>query len=1047
MTPKKNVQKISYREQNSLWQRCRIVCLVVSVIMMWAVQIGTTIASTVVTPPTSGYTTDFPRETDKRPRSGPKISPFTAGYGQNQMGFEPNIGQTDQSVQFMARGEGYTVFLTNTEAVLVFPAELPSLEAEATTTNGPAPTVGLNNTLRLQILEANPTAAISGMEETPTTINRMIGQDKTQWHSNVPVYRKVQYQEMYPGIDLVYYGNQHRLEYDFVIHPGAEPSVIKMGIQGSDQATLDDEGNLLLSMKGGTLRLQKPALSQTVAGTNTAIQGGFALLKPEATDPKPGTIQIAFEVGSYDPTLPLIIDPIINYASYIGGEGQDIGEAIAIDNAGHGYLVGTTDSFTFPVTPNAFQQSAISTDRDIFVTKFDTETSDIIFSTYIGGEGDDLATGVALDPEGSPYITGQTNSLTFPTQNPLQESLQGESDAFVLKLAQDGSTLLYSTYVGGTNMDTAHGIAVDQVGQAYITGETASVDFPTENPFDVILGDGREDPQSDAFVTKLGPQGSSLLFSTFLGGSANDVGHSIARDQEGGIYITGETAKLPVTPGSSVSSPSSPFPITPGAFQATFGGGATDAFIAKLSSTLAGEAALLYSSYLGGNGEDVGLDLFVDQEKQVYLTGRTTSESGFPLTADAFDPIFNGGQDAFLAKVDVEGVGQDALAYATYVGGSQHDVGVAIGKDTLGRPCITGTTTSADFPLENPLEGQGALKGGTDIFLAKFQADDSTLLFSSFLGGSADDVVTDMSLDPDNFAYLTGHTRSRDFPLHNSEMPLVNDQPDAFLVKIQDPVDLLMDLFPEGYAQLGVDQVWRLAWSNFGPDLATGVTLNLAFDPQEEFGPSSKIQFKSIKSGTGPSDIDISSCSGTAQNGSGGFLSCDVTDVPVNTGASTDFSEAFITFTPIAEGTFDITASIFSAEEDTNPGITSDTETGEIGNTVSLAIDFAGTGTGMTSADPPQDDGGFICFNDCELSYALEESPISVTLTPTPTIPSGGQLSIFAGWSGCNSFVGNQCIVVMNSDQAVVATFEPPPGDQDQDRRWVYAERRRLQRQ
>ena len=974
MPLKTNVQEKFKQKLDFLWGTRPLACLVVSVIMAWSLQMGMALSSAAANQPEAEHTKDFLHETNNVKHAIPKIS--HVWYGQKQMGFEPNIGQTHENVQFMARGGDYTVFLTPAEAVLVFPSNRPRSESKTRTTNELALTDGLKNILRLQVLDANPTPAISGLEEMPGTINHLIGHKKTQWQTNVPVYEKVQYREIYPGIDLLYYGNQQQLEYDFIVHPGAQPSDITMGIHGADHATLDAEGHLLLKLPSGTLRLQKPMLTQTVAGKIRDIGGSFVLRESNSADPTTPPIQVAFEVGTYDRTLPLIIDPLVNYASAFGGEGEDRGEAIAVDNAGHSYIVGSTDSFRFPVTANAFQDSAIGTDRDVFVTKFNTETSEILFSTYIGGEGNDRATGVAVDMDGIPYVIGETTSLTFPTQHALQGTLQGESDAFVLKLAPDGSHLVYSTYLGGRGPDHANGIVVDAQGQASVTGATTSPDFPTVNAIHATLGTGETTPQSDIFVSTLDAQGTTVLFSTFLGGAGADVGHNLTLDAQGKLYLTGATGK-----GAG-------FPVTAGAFQPTYGGGETDAFIATIDPNIPGPNALVYASYLGGSGEEVGLDLLLNAEQQVFITGWTTGREQtpvvtasrrtlttrtpvipwgrrssplvavnpargihdlmrglvqqkqptplppsptpssqliaptllpeFPVTSNAFDATFNGEKDAFVAQVKVVASGQTGLVYATYVGGSENDMGTAIGIDTLGRVCITGTTNSPDYPIENPFEKQGTLNGGTDLFLSKFKVEISSLLFSSFLGGSANEIATDMALDNKNFAFLTGHTFSKDFPLFpDQDRSLINKGADAIILKIQDPVNKQIFLRPLSVqpAQVGVDQTWRLSWGNLGPDTATNVKITLSFDPGRFphavtglGGPI--IKFKAINR----LDNSLGSCRGPSQSIRGGTrLICNVSDLSPN-----EFGSAEIVFTPLAEGNYRLEAQSSSDEAETD---------------------------------------------------------------------------------------------------------------------------------
>ncbi len=990
---------------------------------------------------------------------------------QPPMQFEPNLGQTDPQVQFMARGVGYTVFLTPTEAVLVLPAGESQLNVNS---KGVATPARAKQIIQLQVLNANPSAGIHGVKETPTTIHRLIGADPTQWKTHVPVYAQVRYDAIYPGIDLLYYGNQQQLEYDFIVHPGADPSTISLGIQGADYATLEEDGHLLLSLPGGTLRLQKPVLSQTVDGKTTNIPGHFLLREPAPTEAA-SPIQVAFAVGAYDPTLPLIIDPLVNYASAFGGEGNDIGEAITVDNAGHGYVVGTTESFTFPVTPQAFQDSAVSPNRDVFVTKFDTETSEILFSTYIGGEGNDRATDVAVDAQGIPYVTGETSSLMFPTQNPLQATLHGPSDAFVLKLAADGSSLLYSTYLGGSGPDHANGLIVDAQGQAALTGTTTSTDFPMMNAFDASLGHGEAVLQSDVFVSTLDTQGTALKFSTFLGGSGADVGHSLTLDAQGALYLTGET-----TDGAG-------FPVTPGAFQPTYGGGATDAFIAKINPFLAGATALQYASYLGGSGQDVGLALLVDAQQQAFITGWTTGQGqaltvaapspapaanapvrswgrrsgpptagnpargfrggmrdfnqqqsaptpppapviqvttptplpAFPVTPNAYDATFNGEKDAFLAHVNTAGSGPAALVYATYVGGNRSDTGIAIGLDSFDRLCIAGTTNSSDYPVNSPLANQGKLSGGMDGFVTKFATDPTALVFSSFLGGSGNEQVTDMRLDALDLAYLTGQTRSTDFPLLTSldDTPLTGEA-QAFVVKVKDPADIITTIVPIGaMPQVGVDKTWRLDWENADIDPALGVQVVFAFDVNP-FGLSSKVQFQSIQNGSGPSSILTTSCSGSALSGPGGNLTCNVTDVP----SGGILSSADITFTPITEGSFFISADMSTLTPDSDADNNFSSANGTIGPapTVGLTVDFMGSGTGRVVLRPGPSSSTATIFNDQNLDYTMG-TRVSLIATPTQT---SGNLSIFSGWTGCDSVLANTCTVTVNSARTISPLFE-----------------------
>src|SRR6266849_713130 len=441
-----------------------------------------------------------------------------ASYGKLPLRFEANQGQADLRVKFLSRGSGYTLFLTSTEAVLAL--QKPSLTIAAIQRyvgNTPGNRRTSSAVLRMKIGGANRIARIEGLESLPGKSSYFIGNDPAKWRTNVPTYAKVRYEGVYPGVDLVYYGNQGRLEYDFVIAPGTNPRTIRLVIVGAERLEASARGDLVLNTGSGEVRLQKPVVYQESGNVRKEIAGRYVLR---------GKRQIGFEVATYDASKPLIIDPLLSYSTYLGGSGDDVGNAIAVDSSGNAYVTGFTGSTNFPTKSPT--QSASGGGFDAFVAKLDPTGSTLFYSTFLGGSADDAGNAIAVDGSGNAYVTGVTRSTNFPTKNALQSAVGGASDAFVAKLDPTGSTLVYSTFLGGSAADGGNAIAVDSSGNAYATGNTLSTNFPTKNPLQPASGGVK-----DAFVAKLDPTGSTLIYSTFLGGSAQDSGSAIAVDSSG----------------------------------------------------------------------------------------------------------------------------------------------------------------------------------------------------------------------------------------------------------------------------------------------------------------------------------------------------------------------------------------------------------------------------------------------------------------------------------------------------------------------------------
>jgi hypothetical protein len=510
-----------------------------------------------------------------------------------------------------------------------------------------------------------------------------------------------------------------------------------------------------LNVRGAELRFQKPVIYQLGNGSallpngKHLIEGGY-VLRALKTDSQDSTV-VGLEIARYDATKPLVIDPVLAYSTYLGGGVDEWGYGIAVDSTGNAYVTGYTRSIDFP-TVNPLQP-ANGGFADAFVTKIDSTGSTLLYSTYLGGSNDDRGLAIAVDTAHNAHITGYTYSTNFPTANPLQPANRGLVDAFVVTLDPTGSTLLYSTYIGGSKADYGTGIAVDGAGDALVTGYTFSTDFPTANSLQPASGG-----DSDAFVAKLNPAGSALRYSTYLGGNKTDGGLGIAVDSVGDAYVTGYTY--------STNFPTAN-PLQPA------NRGATDAFVAKIDST---GSTLLYSTYLGGTSTDVGNGIAVDSGGNAYVTGQSSS-TDFP-TANAAQDANQGSYDAFVAGLDPTG---STLLYSTYLGGRDSDGGNAITVDSAGNAYVTGQTYSTTFPTVDPLQPTNG--GGYDAFVVGLDPN-GILLYSTYLGGSNDDRGLAIAVDGAGNTYFTGWTFSSNFPTAHPLQPANGGNGDAFVAKL-----------------------------------------------------------------------------------------------------------------------------------------------------------------------------------------------------------------------------------------------------------------------
>ena len=685
----------------------------------------------------------------------------SAAYRALPMPFEANQGQTDKQVKFLARGKDYAVFLTAQEAVILLTRATPiesagnnsakrsfgRLTSHGSMSGGtPSETVAL----RMKLSGSNTAPIIEGVEALPGRSHYFLDAQQSDGTQLVPQFARVRYRGVYPGIDLVFYGKNGELEYDFIVAPGTDPSVIRMVFAGASALRLNAAGDVVFANVGGGLFLKRPCVYQDRGIYKEEIEARYVVEGKK----------VRFRIGKYEPTLPLVIDPILTYASYLGGNESDYGTAVAVDRGGIIYLTGQTHSRNFPVA-NAIQGNctlgALGSCFDAFVTKIDVRKSAILYSTYLGGPGNDRGADIAVDDAGNAFVVGIVDSNT----------------AFVAKLDPEGRRVYFTTF-GGYPTTTGRAIAVDESGNAYITGDTLSNSFPTVNALQPRPGGvscsaiGGGSFPMDAFVAKLGPTGV-IVYATYLGGDGNDWGLDIATDRHGNVYVTGETS-------------SANFPVN-SSLQAAIRGGdpknlgvcnGDDAFLAKLNPSGSG---LVYATYLGGSRYDSAESIAVDRQGSVYLAGKTRS-SDFP-TQGAFQRVHGGGEfDGFVAKVEGDGT---RLAYASFLGGSASDYvqALALEGDIAH---VTGWTMSSDFPVVDPF--QASRGGDVDAFVSRLAPHGSALLMSSYIGGSAEDFGEAITIDRLGTAYVTGTSRSANFPKQNAIQPGIGGVLDAFLLEI-----------------------------------------------------------------------------------------------------------------------------------------------------------------------------------------------------------------------------------------------------------------------
>jgi hypothetical protein len=704
------------------------------------------------------------------------------------LAFVPNHGQIDPAVHFQSRGLGGELGFAPDGVVFSLPTsargqgsgvrgqttdgQRATNDERRTTDNRQRATDNEQRTtnITLRFEGANADAVIEAGAALPGKTHSFIGDDSAAWRTDLPSYADITYRRLYDGIDLQYTGADGLLKGTYYVAPHTDPSRIRWRYAGAQSVRVDAAGgDLVIGVEGegvgsrnsaGNRLLEKaPIAWQEVYGRRIPVNVRYVLYdgaielnanqSPISNLQSPiSNLSVGFALGAYDPSFPLVIDPTIAYSSFLGGAGGDGGNDIAIDAAGNIYLTGWTASSAFPGTQGSPRNT------DAFVTKLSPDGRTIIYSAYLGGSGYESGTGIAVDATGNVYITGITFSANFPVKGAYQDKKKSGSDAFVTKLGPDGRALIYSTYLGGNDDDEAAGIALNAFGNAFVTGSTFSTNFPTNKPI-------QKNPtgDADAFVTKVSQNGRNLAYSTYLGGAGSDIPNSVAVDTAGNAYITGGTT-------------SPDFPIK-NALKPEFSAAENEAFVSKINDR--GEA-LVYSTFLGGSDGQSGFAITVDGAGSAYVTGSTSSPD-FPV-ANALQPALNADcgaptcVDAFVTQLSIDGT---TLAYSSFLGGKLTDVGKGIALDSAGHIFITGYTQSLDFPLANPAQpgkgGGDAICGSegrptqcADAFVTKFAPTGTALVYSTYLGGAANDFGEELALDPSGGAHLTGYTVSADFP-------------------------------------------------------------------------------------------------------------------------------------------------------------------------------------------------------------------------------------------------------------------------------------------
>jgi uncharacterized repeat protein (TIGR01451 family) len=803
-----------------------------------------------------------------------------SSYGKLPLQFEANQGQQPAQVRFLSRGKDYTVFLTPDGALLSLRKVRQQVRIDKPGPAAQEPKLEAAADLRLKLEGGNPAVKLTGADPLPGTVNYFYGKDPAKWRTNVTTYSKVRYQQVYPGIDLVFYGNQRQLEYDFVLAPGSTPDAIRLSVEGADRTTVDPaSGDLVLQAAGEEIRFHKPVVYQPDADGHPRqeVDGRFQVDKN----------QVTFEVASYDHARALVVDPVLAYSTFLGGSDLDWAVSVAVDKQANAYITGVTCSTNFPVTTGAYQTAKAGVinctyggnpGMDVFVTKLNPSGTGLLYSTFLGGSNSDSPASIAVDAAGDAYVAGLTESDDFPVTNGSvcapqgynsntnygqctaairpscgDPSNGGDISGFITKLNPAGSALLWSSFMGGTGGDAIQAMALDSSGNVYVAATTSSEpgygdlycpDIQTNFPWPTTVGayltadpvQGWQTPTHSAF-SKLSADGSTLMYSTLFGAPRTSSGSrayftSIAVDSAGKAYLGGAT-----------DVPS--FPTTPGAYQTVCAGclnnNNENGFILSFDPSQSGLASLAFSTFLGGNGlapngagcvyQDSVLAIALDRSDNIYVTGSACS-ADFPTTARAYQKTnpkpnaydCNTG-NAFLAKLNSSG---STLDDSTFLNGTScfgQAIGYGIGVDSADNAYITGSTNDATFPALNPLQGFGSTP---ETFVTELNKTASQLLFSTDLGCCGD---AGYGIHADNYGnvYVVGTTSGVSLLTTPGAVQTVfgGGGQDGFVTRIAlTQADLALTNSAPTTILTGTHLTYTLVVTNNGPSTADVVTLS-----------------------------------------------------------------------------------------------------------------------------------------------------------------------------------------------------------------------------
>ena len=728
-------------------------------------------------------------------------------YGRMPVHFIPNRGQIDGPASYYVQGKDKSIFFGSDGLTFILTG------AAAAPAGPPGRSVPLSNppgprwVVKLDFVGARADAAPEGADATGTAISYFEGAPET-WKTGLPAYARVVYKDLWPGIDLAYAGAQDKLKYEFVVHPGADPSRIRLAYRGASSVTVDKDGRLAVSTPAGGFEDGVPVAYQEKEGRRVPVAMSYEILdgaagSVAAPDQTAADRPVAygFALGDYDRSLPLVLDPVLLlYCGFFGGPGSDYGYGITADSTGSAYITGYTyapgSAFPTKVGPDLTYNGG---SMDAFVAKLTPDGTGYVYCGYIGGAGNDYGYGIAVDAFGCAYVAGYTSSAqdTFPVKVGPTLSFSGDYDAFVAKVNAKGTGLVYCGYIGGTGPDFGKGVAVDATGNAYVCGYTDSneASFPvTVGPYLTYSG------AYDAFVAKVAPDGSQLVFCGYIGGAGEDVANAIAVDGLSCVYITGYTF-----------SDATSFPVTLGPSLTPYG--LSDAFVAKVNND---GQSLAYCGYIGGGASDIATGIAVDLSYAAYVCGYTDStETTFPVTVGPDLTYNGGGYDAFVAKVDPTG---SSLTYCGFIGGALYDAATAIAVDGRGYAFVTGYTSSAEdtFPIAvGPFLTHSA---SYDAFVAKVDLTGKKLLFCTYLGGTDADLGQGIALDKDGSGnvYVTGNTYSKEdtFPTQTGPDLTSHGGRDGFVAKLQE-ISLAVTS-PNGDEVLRTGYNWVLTWLTSG---------------------------------------------------------------------------------------------------------------------------------------------------------------------------------------------------------------------------------------